>query len=230
MSTALVSPSLQEMIQSVRNLLNQPDPNNSFWTDDELTEYLNEGVRIHMAELMDIDEGYSTTTTTLNIVNGQETISLPADFFLLKAAYKVVTNGAIMLPYRNNLTEGYYTDGGTNTQTYLPYYYFRGRSLVLRPAPQFSETGGILIEYDQLPQSMLDGADSLTPQISPLFKQGVEMYGVYKAKLKESLANNIRVHDVAAENFRDLFKQFKDLSAKRSRNPTAVIPFNPESF
>jgi len=229
-STALTNPSLQDLIQSVRDLLNQPDPNNSYWSDDELTRYLNEGVRLHMAELMDINEGYSTTTVNLNIVNGQETLALPADLFLIKAVYKVVTNGAIMLPYRNNLTEGYYTDGGTNTQTYLPYYYFRGRNLVLRPAPQFSETAGILIEYEQLPQSMVDGADTMDPQISALFRQSVEMYGVYKAKLKESLTNNIRVHDVAGENFRDLFKQFKDLSARRSRNPTATIPFNPESF
>ena len=230
MSTALTNPSLQDLIQSVRDLLNQPDPNNSYWSDDELTRYLNEGVRIHMAELIDINEGYTTTVTTLNIVNGSETIALPSDLFLLKAVYKVVTNGAVMLPYRNNLTEGYYTDGGTNTQTYLPYYYFRGRNIVLRPAPQFNETAGIQIEYDQLPQSMVDGADIMDAQISALFRQSVEMYGVYKAKLKESLTNNIRVHDVAAENFNDLFKQFKNLSARRSRNPTAIIPFNPESF
>ena len=228
MSTPLVSPTLQDIIQAVRDLLNQPDPNNSFWNDEELTRYANEALRIHMAELADIDEGQFAATTTLNIVSGQETVALPSDFFMARGLFKVLNNGRVLLPYRNNLTEGVETTGNSDSSGYLPSYSFRGNSFVLNPPPNFSETGGLFLEYVQLPASMLDGADTLTAQISALFRQSVEMYVVYKAKLKESLANGIRVHDVAAENFRDLFKQFKDMSAKRSRNPTAVIPFNPE--
>jgi hypothetical protein len=228
-STPLIAPTLQDLIQAIRDLLNQPDPNNSFWNDEELTRYLNEAIRIHMAELTDIDEGQFGATYTLNIVESQETVALPSDFFIARALYKVTNQENILLSYRNNLTESYPTDGEGTSEMYAPSYYFRGNNIVLRPLPRFSEAGGLLLEYVQLPASLQDGADQMTAQIVALFRQSVEMYGVYKAKLKESLANNIRVHDVAMENFKDLFKQFRDLSAKRSKNPTYVLPFNPEN-
>lgn len=228
MSTPLIPPTLQDLIQAIRDLLNQPDPNNSFWSDEELTRYINEGIRIHMAELADVDEGQFSVTTTLDITSWSETVALPSDFFMMRGLYKAVPNGYVMLPYRNNLTEGFSTQGGSDSQTYLPDYYFRGNDLVLHPTPQFTEAGGLYAEYVQLPSSLLDSADQVSAQISALFRQSLEMYGVYKAKLKESLANNIQVHQFAKENFGDLFKQFKDMSAKRSRNPTAIVPFNPE--
>lgn len=225
----LTSPTLQALITSARNLLNEPDPNNSFWSDTEMSSYANEAVRIYFNELTSVNEGHFTAQTDLDVVSGTDTIALPSDFVKIKTCLKKVNNGYIMLPYRNNLTEGYTTQGGTSSETYLPYYYLRGNSLVLRPVPQFSETGGIRIEYVQFPDTLVNGGDSLTSQISPVFKQLIEMYMVYKAKLKQSLVNGVRVHDVAAENLSELTKQFKDVVALRSRNPTAVVPFNPES-
>lgn len=227
MSTPLSSPTLQDIIQAARDLLNQPDPNNSFWNDEELTRYINEAIRIHMAELADIDEGQFYTTTTLNIVSGAETIALPSDCFGVKAVYRVLNQRNIILQYNNFINQSYPTGNSSSGEAYLPDYYFRGNNLVLRQPPTFSETGGILIEYSQYPATMLDSADTLSAQISALFRQSIEMYAVYKAKLKESLAHGIRVHDVAMENFQDLFKQFRDLSAKRSRKSTSTIPFDP---
>jgi hypothetical protein len=227
LSTPLSAPTLQEVIQAVRDLLNQPDPNNSFWNDEELTRYINEAVRIHMAELADIDEGHFFTTTPLNIVSGVETIALPSDCFTTKSVYRVLNQRNILMSYNNMINDSYATGNSNSGESYLPEYYFRGNNLVLRQPPTFSETGGILIEYSQYPAQLLDSADLLSAQISVLFRQSIEMYGVYKAKLKESLANGIRVDEVAQENWSGLFKQFKDLSAKRSRKSTSVIPFDP---
>lgn len=227
MSTPLASPSLQDLLQAIRDLLNQPDPNNSFWNDEELTRYLNEAVRIHMAELADIDEGHFTTIATLNIVSGAELVALPSDCFSVKAVYRVLNGRNIVMSYNNSINNSYATGNSSSGESYLPDYYFRGNNLVLRQPPTFSETGGLLIEHTQYPATMLDSSDTLSAQISALFRQSVEMYGVYKAKLKESLANNIRVHDVAMENWQSLFKQFKELSAKRSRKSTSIIPFDP---
>lgn len=225
----LVSPTLQALITSARNLLNQPDPNNSFWSDEELSSYANEGVRVYFAELVNMNEGHFTTQTDLDITNASELVTTPSDFLEVRALYKKVNNGYIILPYRNNLTEGYSTEGGTNSETYLPYYYFRGNNLVLRPVPQFSETGGLRLEYIQFPDTLVNGGDALTSQISPVFKQIVEMYIVYKAKVKESLVLGADTTSIAAQNLSELTKQFKDVIAIRSKNPTAVIPFNPES-
>jgi hypothetical protein len=225
----LTSPTLQALITGARNLLNQPDPNNSFWSDEELSSYANEGIRIYFAELMSINEGHFTATDDLDIVANTETIALPTDFVEARAVYKKVNNGYVILPYRNNLSEGYSTQGGTNSETYLPYYYFRGNNLVLRPVPQFSETDGIKIEYIQFPDTLVNGGDALTSQISPVFKQLIEMYIVYKAKIKESLVIGSDTTKIAAGNLSELTKQFKDVVALRSKNPTAIVPFNPES-
>lgn len=228
MSTPLVPPSASSIISAARNLLNQPDPSNSFWSDQELLAYLNEAVRLCYAELTDIDEGEFVTSTTLNIVANQEAIDLPSDFFKVRCLYKVVTGGYVLLPYRNNLTEGYTTDGGSSTESYFPYYVFRNNQILLRPVPNFSQTAGLKLDYIAMPYTLLNSSDQIDAQISPVFRQVVEMYVVYKAKLKESLVTGVRTHDVAAENLGMLMKQFKDISALRSKALTSVVPFNPE--
>lgn len=228
MSTPLVSPTVQDLIQSVRLLLRQPDPANSNWSDSELLSYINEAVRIYFAELTEINEGYFTTTADLNIVSGTNTIALPSDFFKIKNVWKKVTDGFIILQYRNNVTESYSTNGGGSAEAFFPNYSFRGNNLLLSPTPNFSETSGIKIEYDAMPDTLLNGADQMTSQISPIFRQVVEMYAVYKAKLTESLVSGVRTSDIAAENLRDLLKQFREVAQKRSKNPTFILPFNPE--
>jgi hypothetical protein len=225
----LPAPTLQSLINNIRNMLSQPDPTNSNWTDVEITSYINEGIRMYFSELVMIDEGNYVNQVDLDIQSNVETIDLPADFFKVRALYKAVTQGYLILPYRNNLTEGYYTDNGTNSETYLPYYYFRDNQLVIRPVPNFTQTAGFRLEYIQFPDTLVNGGDQLSSQIAPLFRQVIEMYAVYKAKIKESLVSGVRTHEVAAENLADLYKQFKETMQMRSKNPVAVIPFNPES-
>jgi hypothetical protein len=208
--------------------LNQPDSTNSFWSDTELLGYCNEAVRLYFAELSDIDEGEFVTVTNLDIVANVETISMPSDFFKIRTLYKKVNQGYVLLPYRNNLTEGFTTNGGTSPESYFPYYLFRNNQVCLRPFPNFSETAGLRLEYIAMPYSLLDSSDSVDAQISPIFRSCVEMYMVYKAKLKESLVTGVRTHEVAQENLNILVKQFKDISALRSKAITSVVPFNPE--
>jgi hypothetical protein len=210
-------------------MLNQRNPLNSFWTDEELVEYLNEGVRLYFAEVIMNNEGYFTAQSDLDIVTDTDTIALPTDCYQVRTVYKKVTDGYVILPYRNNMTEGYSTKGGTSGNNYLPYYYFRANNLVLRPVPNFSETSGIRLEYIQFPDTMVYGGDSLTNQVSPIFKQVIEMYAVYKAKLRESLVNGTNTYAPAEENLGVLIKQFRDSIQSRSKNPTFVIPFNPET-
>lgn len=225
----LTSPTLQTLISEVRILLNQKNPANSFWTDAELANYLNEAVRLYFLEAVQANEGYFTAKTDLNIVANTDTIALPTDCFQVKNVYKAVTNGFVSLPYRNNMTEGYSTQGGSSSNTYLPYYYFQGNNLVLRPTPNFSETSGIRIEYVQFPDNMVWGGDSMTAQVSPIFKQLIQMYACYKAKLKESMVNNVVLHTVPAENLAQLYKIFKESITRRSRNPIYTVQFSPES-
>jgi hypothetical protein len=228
MSTPLVSPSVQDMLTAARRLLRQPDPSNSQWTDEDLLAWLNEAVRIHMCELTGLDEGHFTGIDDLNIVSGTETIALPTDCFMVKVVYKKVNNGFVPLNYRNTLNVGYSTQGGTSPELYQPYYFFRGNSLVVRPVPNFSETDGIRVEYFQMPAILTDSSDQLSAQIAPVFRQSVEAYVVYMAKLSESLTSGTNTAALAEKHFNGLYSQFQQLSQKRSKNPTYIQPFNPE--
>jgi hypothetical protein len=210
-------------------MLNQQDPNNSFWKDAELINHLNEGVRLYFLEAQAVDEGQFTTQVDLDIVVDTDTVPLPADFFKVRALYKHVNDGFVLLPYRNNLTDGYVDQGGNSLNNYLPYYYFRGNSLIIRPTPNFGEIAGLRLEYIQFPDTMIWGGDAMTSQVSPIFKQLIIAYAVYKAKLKESLMNGVTVHAIAEEYVATLYKSFKDAIAIRSKGPTYVVPFNPET-
>lgn len=225
----LSTPTLQQLLVSTRTLLNQPKESNSFWKDVELAEYLNEAVRIYFLECVMVNEGYFTTQSDLNVVADTETVALPSDCFQVKNLYKKVTNGYALLPYRNNLTEGYSTQGGSSNETYFPSYYFRGNSLVLHPVPNSAETSGLRLEYIQFPDQMVWGGDSLTAQVSPVFKQLLVIYAVYKAKLKESMVNGVNVFAIPQQHLGELYKTFKDTLSKRSKNPIYTVQFNPES-
>lgn len=225
----LSSPTLQQLLTNVRSLLNQPDRNNSFWSDDELTTYLNDAVATYYVEVVHNTEGQFTTVADLDITANQETVALPTDFFEARTVWKKVSNGYVALPYRNRVDEGYSTQSGTSGDNFFPSYYFRKQNLVLRPTPNFSETAGLKIEYVQFPDTMVFGGDSLTNQVAPIFKQLIEMYAVYKAKLKESLVNGTQLHKSAEENMAAIYKSFKDQIALRSHSQTYVKPFNPET-
>lgn len=223
----LTAPTLTKLLTNVRNMLNQPNPANSFWTDPELTEYLNEGVRLYFAEVSLSQEGLFTTSTSLNIVSGTETVALPSDCFVVKAVWKVSGTERIILEYRNNILDSFSTQGGSSSTSYFPSYAFRGNSLVLYPTPQFSETSGLLVEYMQWPDQMTNASDTLSAQVNPIFKQLIEAYAVYLAKHKESLVNGVDLTPVAVARVTALSGSFTTAIQSRSKYPSHIRPFRP---
>jgi hypothetical protein len=210
--------------------LNQPSATNSFWTDEEIAKYLNEGVRRYFVEVVQHMEGQFTTTDDLDITSGSATVALPTDCYKVKQVWRNVSDGYEPLHYRNNLTEGMSTSTASGGSNFRPDYSFRGNSLVLSQMPGFSETGGLKVEYVQFPQTMVTGGDSLTAQVAPIFKDLIIAYAVYKAKVKESLVNGTNTSGMALQVLNDLFTAFKESIPNRSASPTAVIPFNPEEY
>lgn len=225
----LTSPSLQALLDDTRIMLRQRGPKSSTWSDPELVSYLNEGIRLYFTECVLNNEGYFTTTADLNVVANVESVALPDDCFEVKNLWKKVQDGYICLPYRNTMSEGYSTQGGSGSDSYLPAYSFRGNDLILRPTPNFSEVASLKLEYIQFPETMVYGGDMMTNQVSPIFKQLIVMYAVYKAKLSESLVNGADTYSAAKAHVGELYSTFKETITKRSKNLTFVIPFNPES-
>lgn len=221
----LSSPTLGKLLTNVRNFLNQPDNSNSFWTDQELTEYINEGIRMYFSEVIENNEGQFTKIEDLDIVTGSELVALPADFFKAKVLYKKVTDGFIPLVYLNDIVHSYSTNSGSSYDTFLPRYQFRDNNLLLRPVPDYNETDGLRLEYVYFPDTLVQGGDAMTAQVSPVFKQVVEMYAVYKAKVKESLVNGVDTSVLAKQNLAELVNQFKAIIKNRSQYPQFVVPF-----
>jgi len=231
----LTAPSLGKLISNVRNLLGQPNPVNSTWTDTELTEYLNEAVRMYFSEVVKNSEGYFTTSTdpsnNLSYTADNELVALPSDCFEVKAAYIQRSNGWEIMEYRNDITNGFLTNTGSGgTNTYSPAYNFRGNNLVLHPTPNLNGANQIRLDYIQFPDQMINGGDTLSNQISPVFKQLIEMYAVYKAKLKQSMVNGTDLTALPAANLAQIYAQFKNTINKRSEYPEFVVPFNPEGY
>lgn len=229
----LTSPTLTKLLTNVRNMLGQPNPINSTWTDLELKEYINEAVRMYFSEVIANGEGYFTTSTdplsNLSIVSGQELVALPADFFQAKALYIQRSNGWELLEYRNNITTGFISiGGGTGSNTYSPYYYFQGNNLVIHPTPNFSQTGVLRLDYVQFPDQMVNGGDSMTNQVSPVFKQVIEKYAIVQAKKKQSMVSGVDLTSLPKQDLEDAYVTFKNTINKRSLAPEYVIPFNPE--
>jgi len=226
----LSTPTADDLLVNIRNMLNQPNATNSFWTDEELLSYVNEAIRRYYVEVVQHAEGQFNVVTDLDITADTETVALPSDFFELRALYRKTSQGYDMLFYRNNLTEGYATTTASGGDLYNPYYYFRGNSLVLRPIPGFTQADGLRLEYVQFPETIVTGGDSLTSQVSPIFKDLIETYAVYKAKQKESLVSGVNTGALAKDNLNDLFASFKEVIEGRSYSPTAIKPFNPEEY
>lgn len=224
----LTAPSLGKLLADVRSFLNSPNPANSFWSDQELSEYLNQAVQRYFVEISGGGEGQFVTRTTLNIVSGTNTIALPTDCFVVKAVRKIVADGAVALSHVPDQNFGYDSNGGSSASAFFPLYTFRGNNLVLSPTPGFSETGGIELEYMQFPGTLVDASDTLSAQVPAIFKELIEMYAVYKAKLKESLSNGLALDQRIAGLVDSLYKQMQDALKSRSLQPTFIQPFNPE--
>ena len=227
----LTSPVLDDLLINVRTMLGQPSAQNSSWTDEELTVYLNEGVRRYFSEVVTVAEGQFAAQADLDIVTGVDTVTLPTDFFKGLILFIARPDGSYEpLSYRNNLTEGYTTNGPTGVGSYSPWYYFRGNTIVLRDVPQFSQSKGLRLEYIQFPTTLVSGGDAMTAQVLPVFRDLIETYAVYKAKMRESLSNGTNTYAPAKENLNDLYLAFKESIVQRALNPVFISAYNPESY
>lgn len=223
----LQNPTLSRLIIEVRNMLNQPSASNSFWTDAELTGYLNDAVAMYFHEVSERSEGQFEKVVDLDVVANTETIDLPTDFFEMKTLFRKTNGTYFILTYRNNLTENYTTEPTSNSSTWLPTYYFRDNQIVVHPQPDFNETAALRMEYTYLPDTMVYGGDTLSAGISPIFKELIVLYAVYKAKVKESLTIGNVTYTAVQQLLDATYIRFKDTVGLRSKNPTFVLPFNP---
>lgn len=224
----VITPTLEKLVKEARILLNQPQAENSRFSDAELTGYANDAVQQVFLAVNEASEGQFDKTANLSIVSGVETVALPTDCFAVKALYKIQGTVNRRLEYKNSILQDY-DNNATNSgsTTYEPYYYFRGNNLVLRPIPGFSETTSMVVEYTAYPTVLVYGGDTMDTGISPLFKELIVMYIVSKAKLKDDLSGGGNTRGPAQAYFADLYNNFKHQLMERSKGPQYVTPYEP---
>jgi hypothetical protein len=171
-------------------------------------------------------EGQFDKAISLNLVANQETVDLPSDCFEVRALFKVYSDRNQILQYRNNLTDSYETLNNDGATSYEPFYYFRHNSIVLRPVPNFNETGGLFLEYTAFPETMIWGGDTLTSFVSPIFKEMIVLYAVYKAKTKESLTTGNNTYAPVKAMLDEAYLRFKDTVGYRSKFPQSIKPWD----
>lgn len=223
----LTLPTLDRLLKETRVFLGQENAANSTWSDAELTMYLNDAFRVYFLEVSERAEGQFDTQTTLDIVSGVEVVDLPSDCFKVKVLWKIANQQDIILSYKNNLSYSRDNLPDQNPDTYEPYYYFRGNAIILNPTPSFTQADGLRLEYTQFPEQMIYSGDVISAGFSPVFKEMLVMYAVYKAKVKESLVTGTNTYEAVKEHLTDLYTIFKEDVGLRSKYPQFIKPFIP---
>lgn len=120
----------------------------------EIKRAIGDTCRFYVMKLIRGGEGYFETTTTLDIVNGQEYISLAGltpPFLACSVIWRKLTTGYKPMKKNEQRFKFQSTIGIGAGDTYIPEYRFRGTNLILTPSPISSETAGLKLDYVYMP-------------------------------------------------------------------------------
>lgn len=157
-----------------------------YWTDDELTDYINEAYYYYWQWLLNARDNRALKSTTLNIVADTAEIALPSDFISARLIEKVEDNSTYPIEWFERFDEPNYTGGVSYTGYYSGFTIrFVGTDLVLEPTPNTSETGGIKLTYYFLPAELSDDSDTPDAGFSALYHDLLLFKAAVFAKTKE---------------------------------------------
>lgn len=159
---------LQDYIDQVRNLLDEDDPNNSFWTDKQLTDWINEAQK----EVAKITK-FLTEKAYLEPTDENE-YTLPADFI---EDYIVKIDGDIIssIPIKYDGEE----EG----------YYIWGNRIHLS---DISKTGKLTLYYYRTPQKMTD--KSHETELPMQYEDILMPFVAYRAFQKDLKADQAKLY------------------------------------
>lgn len=163
----------------------------SFWSDDELDDYINQAYRYYLNKLLELSHPILLTSTNLSIVAGTSTIALPSDYIEARLVEHTYPNYTRPLQYVERYDQVNGTSGNLSAGCEYTYC-FMGNNLVLQPTPVSSEVGsataGIKLTYFYLPDDLSDDADE--PIFSALYHDLLVLNAVLQAKEKEEAVGN----------------------------------------
>jgi hypothetical protein len=125
-----------------------------YFSPIEIKRAVGDAYRYYSMPLVMAGEGYFETTTNLNIVENQESISLASltpSFWSVSVLWRKLSTGYQPLKKNEQRYKFISTIGIGAGDTYIPEYRHRGTNLILTPAPIAAATDGLKMDYVYIP-------------------------------------------------------------------------------
>lgn len=218
---------LAQLRTRVRSYLDAPDPLDSFWSDTELNNWINQAYYFSYMELVQAYEGYFAQQTYYNIVSGTDTYALPADFSKFRLLERVVDNTAtIPLIEFERIETANLLSTFTATNIFLPTFRFFGNNFILEPLPQVSITNGLRLEYVPIPTQLTLDADTPAASYLEHWQELIVLKAVISAKLKEEMTGGGGTDMGPFQSMLESWEQkVKDAVAKRAQTRVYTTQF-----
>lgn len=222
---------LSTMLTNLR--LRIDDSNSQYWTDAELTNYINDAYLFYWQWYIDAEHPGAIAETSLNIVAGTATISLPSDFCKARLVERVYSDYTIPLQYIERWDRANRTSG-SSLFNQTPSYRIAGSNgikLILEPTPQESVTSGIKLHYFFYPLRLEDSFDEPETAFNDFFHDIIIVKAAVLAKDKEeSVAGGGSPTAGFSRYLEEREQKLKETIAQASLQRTYVEPFGLAGF
>lgn len=168
-----MSDTLTNFKTRIRRYLREPDPTNSFWTDDFLVDMFNLSYHRRCAQLIMSYEGYFTIVGTRSIVANKARYALPSGASRILKLERVMTNGTTCPMRRWERHEEANPAASTTSMSgddYLPTFRPMANGFILEPTPIENVTNGLRIEFSGLPDKLSGDSDQTHPSFPEIFE------------------------------------------------------------
>lgn len=160
----------------------------AFWSDAVVNNQLNESYRHYWAFILKLHEGYFTKISNISFNgNADGEYSLPSDFFKAKTVSRILSSEKVPLAYRERYDASVSKTLGNSTYNF-PTYRFRGDKIRFEPAPDFSETNAVELEYTKVLTDLSASVD-IDSEFPALAEDCVVLRAVIKCKAIEEMVS-----------------------------------------
>jgi hypothetical protein len=155
------------ILADIRLMLRESTAATSYWTDPQLLLLFNNQMDMRALQLQNAVEGYFTTSTTSNIVSGTASYALPEGTgrprrVLLRRTFGSDTQDIPLTRDEKWDRPVYNAASGADYNYAVPTYKLHGANVVLSPTPTSSITNGLVVEYECLPDRLVNTTDKIS--------------------------------------------------------------------
>jgi hypothetical protein len=213
----------------IRRYLKELDPNTSFWPDNFVNQLFNAQYRRRCSQLIMAFEGWFTNVATRDLVADQDSYSFPPDFVRMRKLELDRTDGRTVPVQSFERHAEVNPPEGNEVDQYMPTYRPLGNGFVLEPKPSVSQTGGLRIEFEVVPQLLTADTDQIHESFPTIFDELLVLDTVVSAFDAEGVQESGRLQTVLRlrQEWEWDFSRFIDQRVVRRQN---VSPFAPHYF